>query len=121
MKKMMPVLIVGFVIYLLYIFTGLCFYEDFSEYAIIGSFMYFGILFLNNYCLHWKDNFIAEFIIEKNLNYIFIVLAIFYFIVLIVSFFKSEGLNKIMLGTIWTSIINTCLTNYLYLRIINKK
>lgn len=118
MKKKISVAIVTCFIFIygVYIFLGLCFCEDFSEYAIIGSFIYFGILILNFYCLHWKNNFIAEFIIEKKLNFLFIVLAIIYLAVLAVSFFKSDGLDKIMLSTIWISLINVCLSDYLYFR-----
>ncbi|WP_288985719.1 hypothetical protein [uncultured Treponema sp.] len=118
MKKKISVAIVTCFIFIygVYIFLGLCFCEDFSEYAIIGSFIYFGILILNFYCLHWKNNFIAEFIIEKKLNFLFIVLTIIYLAVLAVSFFKSDGLDKIMLSTIWISLINVCLSDYLYLR-----
>lgn len=116
MKNKITVAIGACSIYGIYIFLGLCFCENFSEYAIIGSFIYFGILILNFYFIHWKDSFIADFIIEKKLNFLFIVLAIIYLVILLVSFFSSDGLDKIMLGTIWISVINVCVSNYLYLR-----
>ena len=116
MKRKISVAIVTCLIYGVFIFLGLCFCEDFSDYVIIDSFIYFSILILNFYCLHWKDSFISEFIIEKKLNFLFIVLAIIYLAVFIVSFFESDGLDKIMLSTIWISLINVCLSDYLYLR-----
>ena len=78
MKNKITVAIGACSIYGIYIFLGLCFCEDFSEYVIIGSFIYFGILILNFYFIHWKDSFIADFIIEKKLNFLFIVFKISY-------------------------------------------
>ena len=116
MKKKISVAVVTCILFGVYLFLGLYFCACFSEYLILGSVIYFGTLILNFFLIHWKDSFIAEFIIEKKLNFLFIVLAIIYLAVLIVSFFKSDGLDKIMLSTIWITLINVCLSDYLYLR-----
>ena len=108
MKKKISVAIVTCFIFIygVYIFLGLCFCEDFSEYAIIGSFIYFGILILNFYCLHWKNNFIAEFIIEKKLNFLF---QSFYYLIKI----RFYRLRFILHCSVLSGCCNFCNNHFL--------
>lgn len=116
MKSKILVLIITCLFFVIHVVLGFSFYEYFSEYFIFSMLIYFGILIFNFFCLHWKDNLIANFIIEKNINYIFIFLAIIYLAVFIVTFIKFDGLNKLMYCTVWISLINVCLSDYLYLK-----
>lgn len=116
MKKILIITIITSLIYCIYIIAGFLFLEDFSEYVFLTAVIYFGIIVLNFICLHWKDNFIAEFLIEKKLNFIFIVFAIIYFSTFVITLFKSDGMDRAMYCTIWISIINVCICNYLYLK-----
>lgn len=115
MRKKIAIIGIMTILYGIFISFGFIFLDDFSDYAFIASLIYFGILILNFYCLRWKNNLIAEFIIEKKLNPMFLGLTIIYLVAFIVSFFYADGLDRIMFCTIWISIINICLCNYIYL------
>lgn len=116
MKRNILIAVITSVIYAIFIACGFILVDDFFEYFPISSIIYISILILNFYCLKWRNNFLADFIIEKKLNFLFIVFAIFYLVVLILSFLKTDGLDRIMYCSIWISLINVCLCNLVYLK-----
>lgn len=103
-------------IYVIFVILGIFFFDNFSEHVFIVSGIFFFILVLNFYCLSWKDNFISEFIVERKLYFLFIILALIYIAVFCIYFFRTDGLNRIMYCTIWSSIVNVCICNFIYLR-----
>lgn len=116
MKAKIAILISTSLIYGIFILVGIFFFDGFSEYIFITSAIFFCILVLNFYCLHWKDNFISEFIVERNLNFLFIIFAFIYITVLCLSFFRAEGIDRIMFCAIWSSIVNVCICDFIYLK-----
>lgn len=116
MKKSISIFVNTILIFGIFFFLAFFNFEDFSEYAVVSSAIFFGILILNFYCLNWKEKLISDFIIEKKLNFLFIVFAVFYSVAFCVSFFRTYGLDRIMFCTIWSAIVNVCICNFIYLK-----
>lgn len=116
LMKKIAMLISTSLIYVIFVILGSFFFDNFSEHVFIVSAIFFFILVLNFYCLSWKDNFISEFIVERKLYFLFIILALIYIAVFCIYFFRADGLNRIMYCTIWSSIVNVCICNFIYLR-----
>ena len=116
MKKKISVAIIAAIIYATFLVCGFIFFDEFSECAFMVSFIYFGVLILNFYCLTWNNNFLADFIIDHNLSFLLIVLAIIYSATLVISFTKEDGFDRLMYCTAWISVISTCLCSYAYLK-----
>ena len=114
-QKGIFITILACIIYTLQIIFGFIIFFDFSEYVIINTFIYFGILLMSFYTLTWKGCFIADFIKEKKLNILFAVLALIYFIAVIVIIFKSNGIDKMMLYTIFISVFNATICSFMFL------
>ena len=93
MKKIIFAVITS-IVYVILISFGFIFFDDFSEHFPICSIIYFGIDIFNFFCLKWKDGFIADFIVEKNLNFLFIFLSFIYLAVLVISFLKADGVDR---------------------------
>lgn len=117
-KKTVIASIIGLV-YFIFIVCGFFFLDDADEFSenVFGlSFIYFGIAVFNFYCLKRNDNFIAEFIINHNLAFLLLPLSIIYSVVLVLSFVKGEGFDRLMFCTVWISVVNACLCSYAYLK-----
>lgn len=116
MKKKISVAIIAAIIYATFLVCGFIFFDEFSECAFIVSFIYFGMLIFNFYWLTWNNNFLADFIIDHNLSFLLMVLAIIYSATLVISFIKGDGFYRMMYCTIWISAISSCLCGYAYLK-----
>ena len=116
MKKKISVAIIAAIIYATFLVCGFIFFDEFSECAFMVSFIYFGMLIYNFYWLTWNNNFLADFIIDHNLSFLLIVLAIIYSATLFISFIKGDGFYRMMYCTVWISAISSCLCGYAYLK-----
>ncbi|MGN0728151.1 hypothetical protein [Treponema sp.] len=116
MKTKIKILITTSLIYGIFLILGIFALDGFLEYVFITSAVFFCILAVNFYCLHWKDDFLSKFIVERKLTFLFIILALIYIAVFCISFFLADGLDKIMFCAIWSSVINVCICDYIYLR-----
>ena len=116
MKKKISVAIIAAIIYATFLVCGFIFFDEFSECAFMVSFIYFGVLIFHFYCLTWNNNFLADFIIDHNLSFLLIVLAIIYSATLVISFIKGDGFYRMMYCTVWISAISSCLCGYAYLK-----
>ena len=116
MKKKISVAIIAAIIYATFLVCGFLFLDEFSECAFMVSFIYFGVLIFNFYWLTWNNNFLADFIIDHNLSFLLIVLAIIYSATLVISFIKGDGFDRLMYCTAWISGISTSLCSYAYLK-----
>ena len=116
MKKKISVAIIAAIIYATFLVCGFIFFDEFSECAFMVSFIYFGMLIFNFYWLTWNNNFLADFIIDHNLSFLLMVLAIIYSATLVISFIKGDGFYRMMYCTIWISAISSCLCGYAYLK-----
>lgn len=115
-SKMIPMIISTSLIYIIFIFWGFSFLDDFLEHIIISTVIFFTVLCINFYCMNCKEKFLSKFIVEKKLTFLFILLALINLILFLVYFFRTDGLHRIMYCTILSSYINVCVCNFIYLK-----
>ena len=87
--------------------------EDFSEYFIVLSFLFWGLLFLQMYILNWKNGFLKKIIIRKKLKFIILILCFIYLIASFVVFIFFSDFNLMMFFSILFSIFNLTLNTFI--------
>ena len=115
-SKTIPTIISTMLMYIISMFIGYSSIDDFSEDIFVTSFIFFFVLCLNFFCLNWRDKFISNFIIEKKLAFLFLVLAFINGTALLLYFFYTDGIDRLMYCTVGSAIVNNCICNFIYLR-----
>ena len=103
------------IIFVLQIICGFVFIFDFSEYLFLNIFIFVLIQILSVSFFKWKNNIFLDFIKEKKLQSVFVLMALIYFIIIIVTILKADGIDKAMLYTLFVSIFNASVCNYFFL------
>ena len=100
-------------IYIIYLIISFSVFEDFSEYFIVLSFLFWGLLFLQMYILNWKNGFLKKIIIRKKLKFIILILCFIYLIASFVVFIFFSDFNLMMFFSILFSIFNLTLNTFI--------
>jgi hypothetical protein len=114
--KIIPILISTSLVYVIFIILGFSFFDDYSGHVIISTGIFFFVLCYNFFWLNWKDKIISNFIVEKNLTFLFLILAFLNFVGFLAYFFLSEGLDRIMICSACIGYTNTCICIFIYLK-----
>ncbi len=111
MKKKLN-FICSILIYIIYMIISFSVFEDFFEYFIVLSFLFWGLLFLQMYILNWKNEFL-KIIIQKKLKFIILILTFIYLVASFVVFIFFSDFNLMMLFSILFSVFNLTLNTFI--------
>lgn len=114
--KITIITILSVLLYVLGLTIGINYFVDFDEYITVYTAIFFSSLGMNFFTLKWRDNLIMNFIKNRDLTFLFILLSILYLVLLIVCFIKLSDVNQIMMCSICLSVFNLCIINYIYLK-----
>lgn len=112
MKKKLN-FICSILIYIIYMIISFSVFEDFFEYFIVLSFLFWGLLFLQMYILNWKNEFLKKIIIQKKLKFIILILTFIYLVASFVVFIFFSDFNLMMLFSILFSVFNLTLNTFI--------
>ncbi len=112
MKKKLK-FICSILIYIIYMIISFSVFEDFFEYFIVLSFLFWGLLFLQMYILNWKNEFLKKIIIQKKLKFIILILTFIYLVASFVVFIFFSDFNLMMLFSILFSVFNLTLNTFI--------
>ena len=112
MKKKLK-FICSILIYIIYMIISFSVFEDFFEYFIVLSFLFWGLLFLQMYILNWKNGFLKKIIIRKKLKFIILILSFIYLIASLVVFIFFSDFNLMMFFSILFSVFNFTLNTFI--------
>ncbi len=112
MKKKLK-FICSILIYIIYMIISFSVFEDFFEYFIVLSFLFWGLLFLQMYILNWKNEFLKKIIIQKKLKFIILILTFIYLVASFVVFIFFSDFNLMMFFSILFSVFNLTLNTFI--------
>lgn len=112
MKKKLN-FICSILIYIIYMIISFSVFEDFFEYFIVLSFLFWGLLFLQMYILNWKNEFLKKIIIQKKLKFIILILTFIYLVASFVVFIFFSDFNLMMFFSILFSVFNLTLNTFI--------
>lgn len=112
MKKKLN-FICSILIYIIYMIISFSVFEDFSEYFVVLSFLFWGLLFLQMYILNWKNGFFKKIIIQKKLKFIILILTFIYLVASFVVFIFFSDFKLMMFFSILFSVFNLTLNTFI--------